>query len=143
MITRPDTAVDMVLRAYKTAITGRPGPVVVQIPFDIQHSETLMEDLERAKKMVEICPPGPDAGGIKEAAKLIAKAERPMVFVSSGIHNSAAFAELATLVESFGLPIATTTMGKEPTRKTGHSRSASSVVRELVMPIRRPASATC
>lgn len=112
MITRPDTAVDMVLRAYKTAVTGRPGPVVVQIPFDIQHSETFMEDFGRAKKMVEICPPGPDAAGIREAAKLIAKAERPMVFVSSGIQNSAAFAELATLVESFGLPIATTTMGK-------------------------------
>lgn len=112
MITRPDTAVDMILRAYKTAITGRPGPVVVQIPFDIQHSETFMDDLGRAKKMVELCPPGPDAAGIREAAKLIARAERPMVFVSSGIHNSAAFAELAALVESFGLPIATTTMGK-------------------------------
>ncbi|MBN8968576.1 MAG: thiamine pyrophosphate-binding protein [Rhizobiales bacterium] len=112
MITRPDTAVDMILRAYKTAVTGRPGPVVVQIPFDIQHSETFMDDLGRAKKMVELCPPGPDAAGIREAAKLIAKAERPMVFVSSGIHNSAAFAELAALVESFGLPIATTTMGK-------------------------------
>ncbi len=112
MITRPDTAVDQILRAYKTAVTGRPGPVVVQVPFDIQHSETVMEDLSRARKMVEICPPGPDAAGIKEAAKLIAKAERPMVFVSTGIHNSAAFAELATLVESFGLPIATTTMGK-------------------------------
>ena len=112
MTPRPDTAVDMVLRAYKTAVTGRPGPVVVQIPFDIQHSETFMDDLGRARKMVEICPPGPDAAGIREAAKLIARAERPMVFVSSGIHNSAAFAELAALVESFGLPIATTTMGK-------------------------------
>src|ERR1019366_8224277 len=39
LITRPDTALDMFLRAYQTAITGRPGPVVVQIPFDIQHSE--------------------------------------------------------------------------------------------------------
>ena len=42
LITRPDTAVDMFLRAYRTAITGRPGPVVLQVPFDIQH--TLISD---------------------------------------------------------------------------------------------------
>jgi acetolactate synthase-1/2/3 large subunit len=112
MITRPDTAVDMILRAYKTAVTGRPGPVVVQIPFDIQHSETVLEDLKNAKGYVNVCQPGPDMAGIKEAAKLIAKAERPMVFVSTGIHYSDAFAELASLVEGFGIPVGTTTMGK-------------------------------
>jgi acetolactate synthase-1/2/3 large subunit len=112
MITRPDTAVDMVLRAYKTAVTGRPGPVVVQIPFDIQHSETALGDLSLARKFIEICPPGPDPAGIKEAAKLIAQAERPLLFVSTGIHNAHAFAELAELAERFGLPVATTTTGK-------------------------------
>jgi acetolactate synthase-1/2/3 large subunit len=35
LINRPDTAVDMFLRAYRTAISGRPGPVVLQVPFDI------------------------------------------------------------------------------------------------------------
>ena len=39
VVNRPDTALDTVMRAYKTAVTGRPGPVVVQIPFDIQHTE--------------------------------------------------------------------------------------------------------
>ena len=42
MMTRPDNAIDMFLRAYQTAITGRPGPVVIQIPFDIQN--TLIDD---------------------------------------------------------------------------------------------------
>ncbi|MEK7714530.1 MAG: thiamine pyrophosphate-binding protein, partial [candidate division NC10 bacterium] len=36
MVNRPDTTLEMFVRAYKEAITGRPGPVVVQIPFDIQ-----------------------------------------------------------------------------------------------------------
>lgn len=39
VVNRPDTALDTIMRAYKTAVTGRPGPVVVQIPFDIQHTE--------------------------------------------------------------------------------------------------------
>lgn len=112
MVTRPDTAIDTILRAYKTAITGRPGPVVVQLPFDVQHSETLMPDLEAAKKMVTICPPGPDPAGIREAAKLIASARRPLVFVSGGVRHAAANDKLIELVEHFGIPIATTSMGK-------------------------------
>ena len=38
MVTRPDTAIDMFLRAYQTAHSGRPGPVVMAIPFDIQNT---------------------------------------------------------------------------------------------------------
>ena len=112
MITRPDTAVDTMIRAYKTAVTGRPGPVVLQVPFDIQHSETLMPDADEVRKMVEICPPGPDNAGIREAAKLIAGAERPMIFVSGGVRHAGANRNLTELVEGFGIPIATTTMGK-------------------------------
>ena len=112
VISRPDTAVEMVLRGYKTAITGRPGPVVLQVPFDIQHSLVAPDDLSAAKQLATICPPGPDQGGIKEAAGLIARAERPLVFVSGGVHRAAAHALLTTLVEEFGLPIATTSMGK-------------------------------
>lgn len=112
MISRPDTAVDMVLRAYKEATTGRPGPVVLQVPFDIQHSETELQDMSLAKRLVTVRAPGPDIGGIKEAAALIARAERPLAFVSTGVHNSGAFGELATLVEEFGIPVGTTTMGK-------------------------------
>lgn len=112
VVSRPDTAVDSLLRAYKTAITGRPGPVVLQIPFDIQHSMVEFDESKNARKWVEINPPGPDVAAIREAAKLIAKAERPIVVVSSGIHRAGAFTELATLLESFGLPLGTTTMGK-------------------------------
>src|SRR3954469_3152498 len=35
LVNRPDTALEMVMRAYKTAVTGRPGPVVVMLPFDV------------------------------------------------------------------------------------------------------------
>lgn len=112
MVTRPDTAVDMIMRAYKEAITGRPGPVVVQIPFDIQHSDCAMPDLDLMRRMVTVHPPAADPDGIAEAARLIAGASRPLLFAANGIHNADAFAELADLAETFGIPVATTTMGK-------------------------------
>ena len=39
LIQRPDTAIDIINHAYKVAISGRPGPVFVQVPFDIQFAE--------------------------------------------------------------------------------------------------------
>ena len=112
MISRPDTAVDMMLRAYKDAVTGRPGPVVVQVPFDIQHSEVTYTGTPDMSHFVKVHPPGPDIGGIREAVALIAKAERPLIFVSGGINRAGAHAELAALAEGFGIPVGTTTMGK-------------------------------
>ena len=112
VISRPDTAVEMLLRAYKTAVTGRPGPVVLQVPFDIQHSNIEFKGLPNVKQWVKIHPPGPDGAGIRDAARQIAKSEHPLVLVSSGIHHAGAHEELAALLETFGLPLCTTTMGK-------------------------------
>jgi acetolactate synthase-1/2/3 large subunit len=112
VISRPDTAVEMLLRAYKTAVSDRPGPVLVQVPFDIQHSTTEFAGVGDPKKWVQIHPPGPDRGAIREAARLISQAQRPLVFVSSGIHHAGGLHGLAVLLESLGIPLCTTTMGK-------------------------------
>jgi acetolactate synthase-1/2/3 large subunit len=112
VVSRPDTAIDMLMRAYKTAISGRPGPVVLQVPFDVQHTEIQFKEPSHIEQWVNIHPPGPDQAAIQEAAKLIAKSERPLILVSGGIYHANAFDELAGLVEKFGLPLCTTTMGK-------------------------------
>lgn len=112
IINRPDTAVEMLLRAYKTALVGRPGPVVLQIPFDIQHAEIKFDESTDFKKWVEISSPGPDLSAIREAARLIANSSRPLLFVSSGLHYARAYEEISTLIEKWGIPICTTTMGK-------------------------------
>ncbi len=111
-VSRPDTAVEMLLRAYKTAITGRPGPVVLQVPFDIQHSTVELDDVSPLKQFINVSQPGPDVDAIREAARLISRSERPLLCVSGGIYHSGAFEELALLAETWGLPITTTTMGK-------------------------------
>lgn len=111
MVTRPDTALDMVLRAYQTAISGRPGPVVVQIPFDIQN--TLISDvLPDPTPWTQWRPPAPDPEGVQEAVALLKTAARPLVVVGSGIHNARAWAELLAFAEATGIPVATTSTGK-------------------------------
>jgi acetolactate synthase-1/2/3 large subunit len=111
IITRPDTAIDMLLRAYHTAISGRPGPVVVQIPFDIQH--TLISDvLPDPTPWMQWHPTAPDPAGVTEAAAIIAAAERPMIVVGSGIHNARAWDELLQFAQTANIPVATTSTGK-------------------------------
>ena len=112
LVHRADTALEMLMRAYKVAATGRPGPVVLQIPFDIQHTEIEIGEIPEPRQWVEMFEPGPDPSGIQEAAKLILKAEKPFVAVSSGIHSSLAHEELKDFAESFGIPVGTTFLGK-------------------------------
>src|SRR3990167_7925990 len=62
LVNRPDTAVDMFLRAYQAAITGRPGPVVLQIPFDVQHTP-IDDRLPDPAPRLRVHQPAPDPGG--------------------------------------------------------------------------------
>lgn len=111
-VTRPDTTLEMLLRAYKTAVSGRPGPVVVQIPFDIQHTEIELDAIPDGRRWTEIAKPAPDPAAVAAAAKLIATAERPLLVVSSGVHNARAWDELRAFAEAYGIPVETTAPGK-------------------------------
>jgi len=93
LVNRPDTAVDMLLRAYQTALSGRPGPVVLQVPFDIQHTP-IDDRLPDPRPWMTPHPPAPDPAGVEAATALLAHAERPLVVVGSGVHNARAWAWL-------------------------------------------------
>jgi acetolactate synthase-1/2/3 large subunit len=111
LVNRPDTAVDMLLRAYQAAITGRPGPVILQVPFDIQH--TLIDDaLPDPLPRLRVRPPAPDPAGVHEAALLVAGAARPLVVVGSGVANARAWEELLAFAERAQAPVAITATGK-------------------------------
>jgi len=98
--------------AFKIAKTGRPGPVLIDIPKDVQEKEgevTFPKD---------VVIPGykPTIKGninqIKRAAKLIVNAERPIIMAGGGVILSDASQELKTLAEMFFIPVVTTLMGK-------------------------------
>lgn len=111
LVTRPDTALDMFLRAYQTALTGRPGPVVMAIPFDIQNT-LISDDLPDPTPYTINRPPAPDPQGVREAIEILKSSERPFVVVGSGIANSGAHQALLDFAEATGVPVAVTPSGK-------------------------------
>lgn len=112
MVNRPDTTLEMFVRAYKTACTGRPGPVVVQVPFDIQNTETELREIPDPREWALFRTPGPDPHEVACAADLIAASQRPFVIVSTGLLNARAWDELLEFSERFRIPVGTTFAGK-------------------------------
>ena len=111
---RPDTALRTVMRAYKTAITGRPGPVVVYMPLDVQNTEVEV-DLPTRKELADWLlphPPAPDPDAVAAAVALLAKARRPLIYTSSGVLNAHAWDDLRAFAEAAQIPVATTFGGK-------------------------------
>ncbi len=112
LVTRPDTALEIVVRAYKEALSGRPGPSVVQIPFDIQHTEIELDEIPQPDLWTSIHRPGPDPAAIAKAVEIIRGAKRPLVLAGSGVLNARASTTLKTFSEEFRIPVGTTFSGK-------------------------------
>jgi acetolactate synthase I/II/III large subunit len=108
MTIRPDTALQAVMRAYKVAVTGRPGPVVVYMPLDVQNTPIDIETPEPAGFITALHGPGPDPDATENAAALIAKAQRPVIYVGTGLANARAWDELRGFAEAAQVPVATT-----------------------------------
>jgi len=102
----------VVKKAFYIATTGRPGPVVIDIPKDVQNQKA---EISFPKK-VDIRgykPNGePEMEGVKNGAKLLADADRPMILAGGGIKASQAHQSLQRLAEFLNAPVATTFMGK-------------------------------
>jgi acetolactate synthase I/II/III large subunit len=111
LIGRHDTAIDMFLRTYRTALSGRPGPVVLQVPFDIQHTP-IPDRLPDPAPWMRSYPAAPDPAGVAAAVELLARAARPMIVVGSGVHNARGWEELLRFAEVASVPVATTASGK-------------------------------
>ena len=107
---RLDDYVDMALTA---AASGRPGPVVLLCPVDLLGEPAPPESRRRAVLgRYPLDRPVAAPALVREAAALLASAERPLVIAGGGVHLSDAAMALAALQEEAALPVATTTMGK-------------------------------
>jgi acetolactate synthase-1/2/3 large subunit len=112
LIHRPEIALEMLSRACKTAVEGRPGPVVLHTPFDIQHENVEVGPVFDPSRWTQIHQPAPDPEAIRKAVNLIMEAEKPLVLAGGGIHNACAWDALREFVETFSIPCITTFMGK-------------------------------
>jgi acetolactate synthase-1/2/3 large subunit len=107
MTIRPDTALSSLIRAYKLAVTGRPGPVVVHMPLDVQNTEIECE-IPDAAPWIGLHPPAPSADGVARALALLARSRRPFCVVSTGVNNARAWDELRAFAETLQIPVGTT-----------------------------------
>jgi acetolactate synthase-1/2/3 large subunit len=112
---------DAVREALMVAVEGRPGPVLVDIPKDVQQAKTTYEGgtAERSAEGTDpgsraepsAVPPFRRSAGLAVAVRLIGEAERPLIMAGHGIILSGAYEELRALAERTGIPVITTLLG--------------------------------
>jgi acetolactate synthase-1/2/3 large subunit len=98
-------------RAFSAMLTGRPGPVHIEVPMDVQAEAAEVELHELEQRL----PTGrlyPDPQAIEAAARLLHDARRPVVVIGGGLISAEASPELIELVEKIGAPVVTTWQGK-------------------------------
>ena len=98
--------------AFYIASTGRPGPVLIDIPSDLSGAEMIFHYPDSVNLPSYKPTYRGNARQVKQAAELIEKAERPLIYAGGGIVTSHACAELTELAERMQIPVVTTLMGK-------------------------------
>ncbi|MCP5280276.1 MAG: acetolactate synthase 3 catalytic subunit [Rhodoferax sp.] len=103
---------DVMKKAFHIARTGRPGPVVVDIPKDISFKMTPYHGYPKTVEMRSYNPVRKGHGGqIRKALQLLLTAKRPYIYTGGGVLLSNASEELRTLVNLLGYPVTNTLMG--------------------------------
>lgn len=98
--------------AFYIASTGRPGPVLIDIPSDLSGAEMVFHYPDSVNLPSYKPTYRGNARQVKQAAELIQKAERPLLYAGGGIVTSHACVELTELAERMQIPVVTTLMGK-------------------------------
>src|SRR6187401_1175094 len=102
---------DVMPRALNLSQTGRPGPVLIDVPMDV-FSQQIDAPFDTVARRAEYDRSVAPDDGIADAARLLAAAERPVIFAGNGVLLSEATDELRQLAELRDIPVATTLMGK-------------------------------
>lgn len=97
--------------AFKVATAGRPGPVHIDFPKDVQNAEAEVEIPTEAEydKALKIEPEDEE---VEEAVELTADAEQPLIFAGGGVVSAEAWPELREFAEALQIPVVTSTMAK-------------------------------
>ena len=107
---------ELLRRAFAVATSGRPGPVLLDVPEDVCHGEHDFTAEDFAIDPSTLSVPArrirPDRADVARAAALIARAKRPLLLVGGGIHLSAGYDALLGFAEAQSIPVAHTMSGK-------------------------------
>lgn len=114
LVERVEDLADIVHEAFRLAQGGRPGPVLIDVPKDVQFAKTLYRPSASVTSFeyfqaTRVSRPAPEA--IARAAALIAHAQRPVIMAGHGVILSRAYDELLAFAEKSGIPVITTLLG--------------------------------
>jgi acetolactate synthase-1/2/3 large subunit len=108
----PGEIPEVVKKGFYIAETGRPGPVLLDIPKDVQQNEAEMT-FPDAIKMRGYHPwTDPDIVNVERAIEMLLSADKPIILAGGGVIISSAFAELQAIAEMLMIPVVTTFKGK-------------------------------
>lgn len=99
---------DVVPAAFRIAMSDRPGPVLIDVPKDVQNQMVSFEEYPAV--VVPDAAPSFDIAAVEEAAKMIEAAERPVLYLGGGVIHSGAAHMAVTLAEQASLPATMTLM---------------------------------
>jgi acetolactate synthase-1/2/3 large subunit len=110
-----DQLADAVREAIAVAVEGRPGPVLIDVPKDVQMGKTEWVGRAEGRTVTQVGARPPvhpsDPADLDTAARLIATAQRPLIMAGHGVILSGAYDELRQLAERTGIPVITTLLG--------------------------------
>ena len=98
-------------QAFYIARTGRPGPVLIDLPKDVVNAKTKFSYPETISIRSYNPNVSPNRKQLRKAAELIAHSKQPVIYAGGGVVSSDSAAELRALAEKFHLPVTTTLMG--------------------------------
>ena len=107
---------ELMRRAFAVATTGRPGPVVVDVPEDLMHDTCEFSEADFVVNPAYEAAPAlrsrPDGEAVARAAELLANAKQPIVLAGGGVHLSGAALALTDFARATNIPVAHTLTGK-------------------------------
>jgi acetolactate synthase-1/2/3 large subunit len=107
---------ELLRRAFAVATSGRPGPVVLDVPEDVCHGDYVFDAadfwIDPSTLQAQARRTRPDPTDLERAAAIIANAQRPLLLAGGGIHVSQAYEALQALAEGHAIPAAHTMSGK-------------------------------
>ena len=111
-IRQPEDATRIIREALYIATTGRPGPVLVDVPKDVSAALVTLSSSEEYHLPGYKSVAQPSIDDIRTAADLINRAERPVILAGHGVVLSGAVEELIAIAEKMNIPVITTLLGK-------------------------------
>ena len=107
MVSNPEDVPEMLQKAFRLAVSGRPGPVLLDIPMDVQAAKIPIPALKNSTRDSDDTP----ISGLDELFRDLSKAKRPMILAGGGVRASRMSGSFIELVDKLGVPVVHSLLG--------------------------------